>query len=385
MKKILYVTTVSRTINAFLIPHIEMLIENKYEVNCACYIDKEIDKRLIKKGIKIYNIPFSRNPLSLDNLKAFNELIKIQEENQYDMIHVHTPIASIYGRLLKLKFKNLKTIYTAHGYHFLKGGPKLGWIIYYPIEKLMAKLTDVTININKEDFEITKKKLKSKKAYLINGVGLNINEYSLLSEGERNKKRRVLGLEDDDFVVIMIAELNENKNQIQLIMAIELLKNKYQNIKCLIVGEGKKLEFLKEEVKKRNLEKNIVFLGFRKDVNELINASDIGVLFSYREGLPRNLMEIMANGKRIVATNIRGNRDIVCNDFIGALVEVNDYEATAKAVEKFYLTSANKNKILKEVERYSISNILTELSFIYDSLQEGGNQNEKMSSYITNE
>lgn len=385
MKKILYVTTVSRTINAFLIPHIEMLIENKYEVNCACYIDKEIDKRLIKKGIKIYNIPFSRNPLSLDNLKAFNELIKIQEENQYDMIHVHTPIASIYGRLLKLKFKNLKTIYTAHGYHFLKGGPKLGWIIYYPIEKLMAKLTDVTININKEDFEITKKKLKSKKAYLINGVGLNINEYSLLSEGERNKKRRVLGLKDDDFVVIMIAELNENKNQIQLIMAIELLKNKYQNIKCLIVGEGKKLEFLKEEVKKRNLEKNIVFLGFRKDVNELINASDIGVLFSYREGLPRNLMEIMANGKRIVATNIRGNRDIVCNDFIGALVEVNDYEATAKAVEKFYLTSANKNKILKEVERYSISNILTELSFIYDSLQEGGNQNEKMSSYITNE
>ena len=57
----------------------------------------------------------------------------------------------------------------------------------------MAKLTDITININKEDFEITKKKLKPKKAYLINGVGLNINEYSLLSEGERNKKRRVLG------------------------------------------------------------------------------------------------------------------------------------------------------------------------------------------------
>ncbi|WP_415342104.1 glycosyltransferase family 4 protein [Clostridium perfringens] len=385
MKKILYVTTVSRTINAFLIPHIEMLIENKYEVNCACYIDREIDKRLIKKGVKIYNIPFSRNPLSLDNLKAFNELIKIQEENQYDMIHVHTPIASIYGRLLKLKFKNLKTIYTAHGYHFLKNGPKMGWILYYPIEKLMAKLTDVTININKEDFEITKKKLKPKKAYLINGVGLNINEYSLLSEGERNKKRRVLGIKDDDFVVIMIAELNGNKNQMQLVRAIELLKNKYQNIKCLIVGEGKKLQFLKKEVKKRSLEKNIVFLGFRKDVNELINASDIGVLFSYREGLPRNLMEIMANGKRIVATNIRGNRDIVCNKFIGTLVEVNDYEATAKAIEKFYLTSANKNKILKEVESYSILNILTELSSIYDSLQEGGNYNEKMSSYITNE
>ena len=120
-------------------------------------------------------------------------------------------------------------------------------------------------------------------------------------------------------------------------------------------------------------------------IRDRINISNIGILLSYREGLPRNIMELMANGKRIVATDIRGNRDIVCNDFIGALVEVNDYEATAKVVEKFYLTSANKNKILKEVERYSISNILTELSFVYDSLQEGGNQNEKMSSYITNE
>ncbi len=169
-----------------------MLIENKYEVNCACYMDKEIDQRLIKKGIKIYNIPFSRNPLSLDNLKAFNELIKIQEENQYDIVHVHTPIASIYGRLLKLKFKNLKIIYTAHGYHFLKGGPKLGWIIYYPIEKMMAKLTDVTITINKEDYEITKTKLKPKKCYLVNGVGLDLNQYKpLVKEKQGFKRKRI--------------------------------------------------------------------------------------------------------------------------------------------------------------------------------------------------
>lgn len=385
MKKVLYVTTVSRTVNAFLIPHIEMLIDNEYEVHCACSIDKEIDKGLIKKGINIYNIPFSRNPLSLDNLKAFKELIKIQKQNKYDMVHVHTPIASIYGRLLKLKFKKLKTIYTAHGYHFLKNGPKIGWILYYPIEKIMAKLTDVTININQEDFEITKNKLKPKKAYLVNGVGLNLDEYSSLGKEEKSKKRETLGLEEEDFVVIMIAELNENKNQIQLIKAMELLKDKYQNIKCLIVGEGDKLQDLREEVKNRELEKNVIFLGFRTDINELINASNIGVLLSYREGLPRNLMEIMANGKRIVATNIRGNRDIVCNDFIGILVEIGDFEATAKAIENCYLTSANEEEILKEVKNYEISSVLEELKFIYKNLQEGGSYNEKMSSYITNE
>ncbi|MDU5038080.1 MAG: glycosyltransferase family 4 protein [Clostridium perfringens] len=385
MKKVLYITTVSRTINAFLVPHIEMLLENGYKVDCATCVDKKVNQVLINKGVKIFNIPFSRSPLSFGNIKAFKELIKLQKENKYDIVHVHTPVASIYGRLLKIRFPKLKTIYTAHGYHFLKGGPKLGWIIYYPIEKMMAKLTDVTININKEDYEITKIKLNPKKCYLINGVGLDLNQYKPLSKEKQEFKRKELGLEKYDFVVIMIAELNENKNQIQLIKAMELLKDKYPNIKAISIGEGRKFEELQQEINNRGLKNNFKLLGFRTDVNELINISDIGILLSYREGLPRNIMELMANDKRIVATNIRGNRDIVCNDFIGALVEVNDYEATAKAVEKFYLTSANKNKILKEVERYSISNILTELSFVYDSLQEGGNYNEKMSSYITNE
>ncbi|EHK2389217.1 putative glycosyltransferase EpsD [Clostridium perfringens] len=385
MKKVLYITTVSRTINAFLVPHIEMLLENGYKVDCATCVDKKVNQVLINKGVKIFNIPFSRSPLSFGNIKAFKELIKLQKENKYGIVHVHTPVASIYGRLLKIRFPKLKTIYTAHGYHFLKGGPKIGWIIYYPIEKMMAKLTDVTININKEDYEITKTKLNPKKCYLINGVGLDLNQYKPLSKEKQEFKRKELGLEKYDFVVIMIAELNENKNQIQLIKAMELLKDKYPNIKAISIGEGHKFEELQQEINNRGLKNNFKLLGFRTDVNELINISDIGILLSYREGLPRNIMELMANGKRIVATNIRGNRDIVCNDFIGALVEVNDYEATAKAIEKFYLTSANKNKILKEVERYSISNILTELSFVYDSLQEGGNQNEKMSSYITNE
>ena len=135
MKKVLYITTISRTINAFLIPHIEKLIDEGYEVDCACNIDKEVDERLIKKGVEVYDIPFSRNPLNPKNIKAYKILAKIVKEKQYDIVHVHTPVASVYGRLLKLKFKNLKTIYTVHGFHFFKGAPKINWMIYYPIEK----------------------------------------------------------------------------------------------------------------------------------------------------------------------------------------------------------------------------------------------------------
>lgn len=385
MKKVLYVTTVSRTINAFLVPHIEMLIDNGYKVDCACSIDKEINKNLIKRGVNIYKVPFSRSPLSFNNLRAFKNLLKIQEENQYDIVHVHTPIASIYGRLLKLRFKKLKTIYTAHGYHFLKGGSKNAWMLYYPIEKIMANLTDVTININEEDFEITKNKLKPKKAYLVNGVGLDLNEYKALCKEKKNKKRAELGLNENDFVVIMIAELNENKNQIQLIKAMELLKDRYPNIKALSVGEGEKLQDLMEEVKLRKLENNISFLGFRNDINELINVSDIGILLSYREGLPRNLMELMANGKRVIATNIRGNRDIVSDDCIGSLVDIDDFTATAKAIEKYYLNLVDEEKILDKAMKYDLSRVLKDLKNIYEKLEEGGVDYETMSSYIANE
>lgn len=379
MKKVLYVTTVSRTINAFLIPHINMLLDNGYHVDCACSIDKKLDKSLINKGVKVFDLPFNRSPLSVGNIKSFRKLIQIQKENEYDIVHVHTPIASIFGRLLKVRFNNLKTIYTAHGYHFLKGGSKLGWIIYYPIEKFMAKFTDVTININNEDYQITKNKLKPKNTYYLKGVGIDLTKYKKLNENEKARKRLELGLKDDDFVVIMIAELNENKNQIQLIKAIEILKDRYKNIKALCVGEGDKLSELIQEIKTRNLENNIKFLGFRSDVNELINISDIGVLLSYREGLPRNIMELMANGKKIIATDIRGNKDLVCNSNIGTLVKVGDYEETAKAIE-FYIKEkkllekspneviGKEEKIIQKIKDYEVSEICKELKTIYISL-----------------
>ena len=381
MKKVLYVTTVSRTINAFLVPHIEMLLKEGYEVQCACSIDKPINKGLLEKGVKIYDIPFSRNPLGLGNIRAFKNLVKIQKREKFDIVHVHTPIASIYGRLLKLRFNNLKTIYTAHGYHFLKGGSKLGWIMYYPIEKIMAKLTDTTININSEDYEITKNKLKPKNCYLLNGVGLDLNQYKKLSQKEILSKKKELGLKENDFVVLMIAELN----QVQLIEAMEVLKDTYPEIKAICVGEGDKLSELQSEVKNRGLEGKVNFLGFRNDINELINICNIGVLLSYREGLPRNLMELMACGKKVIATNIRGCRDIVVDETVGEIVEVGDYEATAKAIENQYLYGDNQFIISKEIEKYDVKTINEGLRLIYKELEEGGYYHKEGYAYSANE
>ena len=384
MKKVLYVTTVSRTINAFLIPHINMLLDNGYEVHCACSIDKPVDKELQRRGVKIFEVPFSRNPLGIGNIKAFIKLEELQRINDYDIVHVHTPIAAIYGRLLKLNFPSLRIIYTAHGYHFLKGGSKLGWILYYPIEKIMAKFTDVTININKEDYEITKEKLKHKNCYLLNGVGLDLDKYKKLSSKEIQEKRKEFGIKDKDFVVLMIAEINKNKNHIQLINAMDILKDKYPNIKVLCIGDGTLKESLEKQIILRNLQNNIFMLGYRLDVNKLINISDIGILLSRREGLPRNIMEFMACGRKVIATDIRGCRDLICDETIGTLVNVDDYESTAKAIEKYYILNDKSFEVSEEIRKYDIDSINSELLKIYEDVQLDINYDKGLSSYVSN-
>ncbi|MDU4892488.1 MAG: glycosyltransferase family 4 protein [Clostridium sp.] len=368
MKKILYVTTVSRTINAFLIPHIEMLLKEGDEVDCACAIDKPLDKRLLAKGVNIFEIPFTRSPLSPANIKAFKKLYNIQKTNKYDIIHVHTPVASIYGRLLKVFFPKLKSIYTAHGYHFFRGAPKRNWLMFYPIEKIMAKLTDVTININEEDYKITKERLKPKQCCLINGVGIDVDDYTFKNNEVRKQAREKLRLEDEDFVILMIAELNENKNHEQLIEAMMCLKNRYPKIKAICVGEGDKEEDLKGKIKAKGLDDNVKLLGFREDVKELISAADMGMLLSYREGLPRSIMELMAEGKKVIGTDTRGIRDLVSSKRVGKLVKINDYDGTARAIRKYYLSKREKFIVPKEIEKYEVNNILRELSKVYDEL-----------------
>ncbi|WP_447411266.1 glycosyltransferase family 4 protein [Clostridium perfringens] len=362
--KILYVSALMETINAFLIPHIKMLLDEGNTVECACNINTDINQQLLDNNVKINNVNFGRNPLKINYKKVIDQIKKLQDENKYDIIHVHTPIASFLTRFA-LKNYDVKIIYTAHGFHFYNGAPLLNWIMYYPLEKIAARWTDIIITINKEDYLNCKKfKLRNKesKVELIHGVGIDLNKYMPLDEKIKVKKRKELNLSDEDFIILMIADLNRNKNQIQLIKAIGLLKDKYPKLRVLFVGNGNMLKKLKLESKKLDVSDKILFLGFRNDINELINISDIGTLLSYREGLPRSVMEFMANGKQVIVTDTRGCRDLVCNENVGTLVKVGDFEGTAKAIEKYYLEN-KKDRIndFNEIGPYTIDNVINKL------------------------
>ena len=162
-----------------------------------------------------------------------------------------------------------------------------------------------------------------------------------------------------------------------------MLNKKYSNIKLLCIGQGNMMEYLKEQISNKNLQNNVFMLAYREDVNEIINISDIGILVSYREGLPRNIMEFMACGRKVIATNIRGCRDLICDESIGTIVEIGDYKATANAIEKYYLLWDRNFDISDSIKRYDINSINEKLLKIYKEIYSEINSEKGLTTYLS--
>ena len=318
MKKVLIVASVISFIEWFNKENVDFLKNDLgCEVHLACNLDYMEDtdiertKRYIEKietdGIILHNVPFARSPLKPENIKAYKILKNIICSNSFDLIHCHTPVAAMITRLAcrKVRKKGTKVFYTAHGFHFYKGAPKLNWLIYYPIEKICSYFTDVLITINKEDFALAQKKMKAKKVEYVPGVGIEVEKFA--NPGvTREQKREELGIPQDAKLLISVGELNRNKNHETVIKAIKDLDVYY-----LIAGRGDLQNHLQNLIDELNLSDRVKLLGYRTDVAELYAASDVFVFPSFREGLPVSMMEAMASGLPCVASKIRGNVDLI--------------------------------------------------------------------------
>lgn len=374
MKKILFVASVQRHITAFHIPFIKYFQLKGYEVHVASKLDRDINKEnKALDGIVWKNIEFSRNPINRSNISAYKELVNYMKLEHFDAVHTHTPVASFLSRMAAKRAKIKYVIYTAHGFHFYKGAPLKNWIIYYNIEKIASRWTDAIITMNNEDYNIAIKKFKNNKTniFYVNGVGVDIDKYKTI-EVKNITFKESLGLNKDDFVISVIAELSERKNQIQLLEAMTKISNKYKNIKVLLVGNGPMTDKIKKYLREHNLEDSIILLGRRTDIPQILNITDICCLFSKQEGLPRNLMEAMCNKKAIICSKIRGNTELVIDGENGIVVDVGDIDSTVKSIEKIYLdkdlrTYMGKNGFEK-IQKFSQENILNQMDKVYSSI-----------------
>lgn len=323
--RILYVTTIGSTMDFF--KHlVQELVEQGHNVDIACNdAIKPVSPFFYELGCKVHPISCTRSPFHPSSISAIRQLRKLVKQEQYDIVHCHTPVAAFCTRLACIKLP-CKVMYTAHGFHFYKGAPLKNWLLFYPAEKLCAHFTDTLITINQEDYAIAQRKLKAKQVIYVPGVGIDLSAFAPDQSGI---SRQELDIPEGNRVILSVGELSHRKNHELLIRAAAGM----QNITILIAGSGALDSHLKTLT--RELSCDVRFLGYRKDVAALCSVCDLFVLPSFQEGLPVALMEAMACEKAVCCSAIRGNVDLV-DSMGGTLFNPADIESCRTALDEAF-------------------------------------------------
>ena len=374
--KVLFVATVRSHVGQFHMPFIKALKALGNTVDAA-YRDNSADKQGLDTSAldTVYEVPFSRSPYSFDNVKAYKVLRRILKENDYDAVHCHTPMGAVVTRLAAKSVgkKNMKVIYTAHGFHFYNGASRFNWLVFFSIEKYLAKYTDCLITINEEDYRLAlNKQFPAGQIVKVAGVGVDLSEFHPKTPEEKQSLREEYGFDRDAFIMIYPADFCERKNQLMLLRALEIVVRDHKNVKLLMPGLQKYIEPAETFCRENDLLPYVEFMGYRRDIFKLDALADISVSSSRQEGLPINIIEAMALGNPVVASDVRGNNDLVQDGVNGYLVPLNDSELMAKRINDFILNPAlteefGKNS-LEMVQPYSTEAVVAEMLRIYQSL-----------------
>ncbi len=234
-KKVLLVASVQSHIGQFHKPLMKMLKANDWEVHVAARNNLgEKDGLQLEYPDKVYDIPFQRSPLDRRNLKAYGQLKKLLASTRYDVIHCNTPVVGVLARLAARRYRKngAQVYYTAHGFHFYRGASVVNWLLYYPVEKWMARYTDKLITINEEDYQLAKRNF-SCPVFRIHGVGANSEAFKPADTDEQQRIKAELGL--SGHVLITVGELLPNKNQKTAILALKKILASYPDT-CLLIA-----------------------------------------------------------------------------------------------------------------------------------------------------
>lgn len=314
MKNALIITTIGGFVPQFEMNDVKILQEYGYTIHYASDFENpvySIDyEELEKEGLILHHIDIKKSPFKVrENTKAFFQLKKIIEEENITLVHCHNPMGGVVGRLAACCCKRSPyTIYTAHGFHFYQGAPIKNWVLYYTAERLLARYTNRLIVINGEDYERAKKfrLYKNGKIEIIPGVGIDVIKFCKKKE-LREIKRNDLKISKEAFHVVSVGELNDNKNHAAIIQAIAELED--TDIYYSICGRGIGEEKLRDLINEYHLESRVRLLGYRTDVDEVLQSADCFAFPSKREGLGIAAVEALACEVPVIAADNRGTRE----------------------------------------------------------------------------
>lgn len=370
MKKILFCATIDYHFMSFHLPYLKFFRDEGWEVHVAAGGNLElpyVDKR--------YTMLIPRSPFHLANFSAHKALKEIIDREAFDLLHCHTPMGGVLARLAArdARGRGTKVLYTAHGFHFCKGAPLVNWLLYYPAERWLSHHTDCLITINDEDYgRAVKDGFKAGRIERIHGVGVDTDSFHPADPGRRLSMRMKHGYRPDEFLMLYGAEFTRNKNQALLIRALAHILDKAPQMRLLLAGEGILLEECRSLAKSLRVSDRVDFLGFRTDMGELLAMCDLVAASSLREGLPVNILEAMACGLPIVASDNRGHRELVADGENGFLVSAQDTAAFARRLLELYgsreLRAGMGQNGRQRVKAYSLERAGGEMKRIYRSL-----------------
>lgn len=296
-RKALLVTHVSGFVPQFEMNNVHILQKMGYEVHYASNFHTPSygtdNHRLDGTGIICHQIDFVRSPFDKRNFQVYRQMVELMRRENFSLVHCHTPMGGVMARLAAHATGTGPVIYTAHGFHFFKGASWKNWLFYYPMEKFLSRYTDQQICINREDYELAKRKFHARYVDYVPGVGIEEDNFFKMGEKERQKKRESLGVPPGRVVLLTSGEMIPRKNQEVLFRMLAKLKDSekesvlslernetadeqedagtgrrvercsYERLHLLLCGHGELKEYLQDLAAQLGIADHISFLGYR--------------------------------------------------------------------------------------------------------------------------
>ena len=357
MKKLLYIASSSGHILSFHVPYILEFKRLGWEVHVAF---GGVDT-VITGADRSIALPIEKRYISVNNIKACSVLHRLMAEQEYDLVIPHTSLASFYTRLAEIGLKNRpETIIVVHGYLF---GPHAGLLknlVLEAAEYMMLPQTDCIVTMNEWDMQWVKKHFPHKKQRFIHGMGVDANRYGDMHRSGSAESGH------NDFVMAYAAEFSNRKNQQFLINAMGRLP---ENIRLILPGTGDNLDICRKLADENGVSDRVIIPGYVEDIGSVLASADAAVTSSHSEGLPFNVMEAMLAGLPVVASDVKGNNDLVKDGINGFLYPDGDTDAFVSAVMKLYSDSTLCSRMGDQgmiiMEQYKLDAVLPEVMDVY--------------------
>ena len=330
------VTTLPCTLNSFLLPFAAYFRSIGWQVDAmSCGISS--DSKCQQGFDRVWDVEWSRNPLDPRNLLGTpGKIREIVLREKYNIIHVHTPVAAFVTRYALKDLRDrlkCKVIYTAHGFHFFKGGNSLKNTAFINLEKSAGKWTDYLVTINHEDKSAALEYglVAPNHTHYMPGIGVDLKYYNrdTVSDSAVADVRQKLGIGKDTPLLLSVAEFTARKHHVDAIEAFAKLARR--DVHLALAGTGPLMAKMKQLATELGVIDRIHFLGNRSDVPVLMKAACANILVSDQEGLPRCVLESLALEVPTIGTKIRGTQDLL-EGGCGLLVDVGDVDGLAAAM-----------------------------------------------------